>query len=60
MKTLTLRRKAPKAGRHWVWMRRGKDAFLVEPRLIERAVAGLDPHIRERLLARLRANTAVG
>lgn len=48
----------PAAASVYVWARRGRTAFLVDARRVERATAGLPEGIRVRLIARLRANTA--
>lgn len=48
----------PEAVRAYVWARRGRTAFLVDARRVERATAGLPARVRVRLIARLRANTA--
>lgn len=49
---------AEKPAAAYVWARRGRTAYLVDARLVERATAGLPVRIRTRLIARLRANTA--
>lgn len=48
----------PAAVRAYVWARKGRTAYLVDARRVLRATAGLPEHIRVRLIARLRANTA--
>ncbi len=49
----------PAAVRAYVWARQGRTAFLVSAKRVDRAVAGLPAKIRVRLIARLRANSAL-
>ncbi|TPW21551.1 MAG: hypothetical protein FD126_571 [Elusimicrobia bacterium] len=53
-----MRTKTEAPARAYVWARKGRTAWLVDAKLVERAAARLPERIRVRLIARLRANTA--